>query len=282
MAARCELRVENGARARDAAMLAIGEIQRIEAKFSRYRRDSALSEINRRASSSKVACDAETSALLHFANEMYGLSNGLFDITSGVLRKAWNFNDRQIPCHLILDPLLDLVGWEMVELENRTVHFKKEGMEIDFGGIGKEYAADRARKVLLENHVNRALIDLGGDIATIGTKPDGSTWMVGVRDPRVEDRLIAVLPLTTGALATSGDYERFFEHQGQRYCHILNPRNGYPCSYWQSVSITDASCLRAGTLATIAMLKQDQAPSFLRAHRVAWLGIDPDGKIVRS
>lgn len=280
MAARCELRLPTKPDSRDAALAAIAEICRIEAKYSRYRNDSVIANINQNASDGEVFCDHETLSLLRFADDMYRLSGGLFDITSGVLRKAWNFKAGSVAAQAQLNQLLPLVGWKYVDIRHQTISFQRDGMELDFGGIGKEYAADRGRQVLIDKGVSCALIDLGGDIASLGGKPDGSPWTLGIRHPRQNDQILAVVPIQTGALATSGDYERFIVHQGIRYCHILNPQTGWPCTYWQSMSIIESSCLRAGALATIAMLKQQSAPEFLEQQRISWLGVGPDGAVL--
>ena len=152
-------------------------------------------------------------------------------------------------------------------------------MEIDFGGIGKEYAADRAATICVEAGVRHALIDLAGDVRAVGPQESGEPWRMGIRHPRREGHVIAYVELTDGAVATSGDYERFFEIDGRRYCHILDPRTGMPATAWQSVSVVAPLCVVAGSCSTIAMLQGDKAVAFLRRQQVEFVAIAADGSI---
>ena len=270
-------------RARRAADAAIADVMRIEAKYSRYRDDSVTSRINRAAGGFEVAIDAETAALLRYADECYGLSGGLFDITSGVLRRVWDFrrDPPVLPTPAELASAVALVGWREVEWTAKAIRLPRAGMQIDFGGIGKEYAADRVATICLEHGMRHGLVNLGGDIRAIGPQADGTPWRVGIRHPRVQDAAVAGFDLAAGALATSGDYERYFEIAGQRYCHILNPKTGMPVRYWQSVSVVSPLCVVAGSCATIAMLLEADAPAFLESQGVQWLGIEADGSLRR-
>jgi len=270
-------------RARRAADAAIADVMRIEAKYSRYRDDSVTSRINGAAGGEEVAIDAETAALLRYADECYGLSGGLFDITSGVLRRVWDFrrDPPVLPTPAELASAVALVGWREVEWTAKAIRLPRAGMQIDFGGIGKEYAADRVATICLEHGMRHGLVNLGGDIRAIGPQADGTPWRVGIRHPRVQDAAVAGFDLTAGALATSGDYERYFEIAGQRYCHILNPKTGMPVRYWQSVSVVSPLCVVAGSCATIAMLLEADAPAFLESQGVQWLGIEADGSLRR-
>ena len=268
-------------RARRAADAAIADVMRIEAKYSRYRDDSVTSRINGAAGGFEVAIDAETAALLRYADECYGLSGGLFDITSGVLRRVWDFrrDPPVLPTPAELASAVALVGWREVEWTAKAIRLPRAGMQIDFGGIGKEYAADRVATICLEHGLRHGLVNLGGDIRAIGPQADGSPWRVGIRHPRVQDAAVAGFDLVAGALATSGDYERYFEIAGQRYCHILNPKTGMPVRYWQSVSVVSPLCVVAGSCATIAMLLETEAPAFLESQGVQWLGVEADGSL---
>jgi thiamine biosynthesis lipoprotein len=148
-----------------------------------------------------------------------------------------------------------------------------------FGGIGKEYAADRVATILLGHGMRHGFVNLGGDIRAIGPQPDGTPWRAGIRHPRVDGVAIAAFDLAEGALATSGDYERYFDLGGKRYCHILDPRTGMPVTHWQSVSVAAPLCVVAGSCATIAMLRGEGATAFLDAQGLAWLGVAADGTI---
>ncbi len=153
----------------------------------------------------------------------------------------------------------------------------RRGMEIDFGGIGKEYAADRAATILQDEGVSHALVNLAGDVRALGTQPDGAPWRVAIRHPRREGAVIAYVELAGGAVATSGDYERYFDLDGRRYCHILNPRTAMPVAHWQSVSVVAPLCVVAGSCATIAMLLEGRGETFLAAQGVHYIAIGPDG-----
>jgi len=267
--------------ARRAAAAAIADVRRIEAKYSRYRDDSVTARINAAAGGTPVAVDTETAALLRYADQCHALSGGLFDITSGVLRRVWDFR-RDPPVLPAADEIaatVALVGWADVEWSAKSVRLPRAGMEIDFGGIGKEYAADRVATICLERGLRHGLVNLGGDVRAIGPQADGSPWRVGIRHPRREQAAVAGFDLATGALATSGDYERYFEVAGRRYCHILNPRTGMPVTHWQSISVVSPLCVVAGSCATIAMLLEADAPAFLDTQGVQWLGVAADGTL---
>ena len=281
MASRCEVRVfaPDEATARRWSEAAIDEVRRIEARYSRYRDDSVTSAINRAAGSAPVEIDDETAALLDFAGQLHARSGGAFDLTSGVLRRAWDFKAARLPRTEDVEALLPLVGWHRVERAGRQVRLQRAGMEIDFGGIGKEYAADRAAARMEEMGARHGLVNLGGDVRIIGPHPDGTAWTIGVQDPRgIGGAAVAALPVAAGAMATSGDYERYFERDGRRYCHLLDPRSGWPVAHWRSVSVVAPLCVLAGACATIAMLKPvDEAIAFLRGEGLRYLGIDAAG-----
>lgn len=284
MACGCEVRLAGLAEttARQLAQRAIGEVRRIELKYSRYRADSIVGRINLAAGAAPVECDDETSSLLEYAGTLYESSGGLFDITSGVLRRAWDFRNARLPSGAALDAARSLVGWEHVEREGKTVRLARAGMEIDFGGFGKEYAADRAATLLLEAGCRHGFVNLGGDLRAFGPQPDGSAWRFGIQHPRRTDQAIASLEVVQGGLATSGDYERYFDLDGVRYCHILDPRTGWPVRHWQSVTVLAPLAIAAGSLSTIAMLEQAAARGFLARSGAAWLAVGPSGEVVHS
>lgn len=279
MASMCQVLISGCTRddAMAAAQRAEEEVRRIEQKYSRYRRDSVLSQINQQAGLSAVSCDAETRHLLDKAELLYRHSEGLFDITSGVLRRAWHFEVPALPDPALLQSLLQQVGWQKVERNSDTVFLRDPGMEIDFGGFGKEYATDCAAEILLAHGIQHGYVNLGGDLRVVGPKTDGAPWSIGIRHPRRDDTTVATIPVTHGALTTSGDYERYFELNGQRYCHILNPRTGYPVQHWQSISILAGDALSAGSMSTIAMLLEEDGLDFLRSSGLSFLAIDHTG-----
>jgi thiamine biosynthesis lipoprotein len=136
--------------------------------------------------------------------------------------------------------------------------------------------------ILVNEGVRHGLVNLGGDIRVMGPQADGSPWSIGIRHPRHDDTVIASIPLGNGALATSGDYERFFIDGDQRFCHILNPKTGWPAQHWQSISVIAPVCVAAGAMSTTAMLKGPDAIAFLQGQGVSYLAIDADGQILRS
>ena len=288
MSSACEIRLDAAAGDGEpvlaaAAQLAIAEVRRIEAKYTRYRADSIVSRINAAAGSGEaVEVDDETASLLDFACMLNQLSDGLFDITSGVLRRAWDFRAGRLPEPGVLAALLPLIGWLQVEWSNpggqaKHIRLPRPGMELDFGGFGKEYAADRAMAVLANAGQAHGFVNLGGDIRVLGPRADGSAWRFGIQHPRrAGDTLatIASVDMLEGALASSGDYERFFEFDGRRYCHILDPCSGWPVSSWASISVTAPACVAAGALSTIAMLKGSDALEFLATQGATCLAVD--------
>ena len=281
MASACELvlAVDDEPAAQAIARAAIAEVQRIEAKYSRYQPDSIVSRINAAAGGQAVACDDETWSLLNYADSLYQSSGALFDITSGVLRRAWNFYDHRLPAPADLEALRQLIGWRRVEREGQAVRLPEAGMELDFGGFGKEYAADRAGAVLAARGLRHGYVNLAGDMRMLGPKPDGSPWMIGIQDPRDKTAILATIPVDRGGLATSGDYERFFELDGKRYCHILDPRSGQPVTHWRTVSVVAPLAVVAGNCATIAMLKQADGLAFLEACGMNYLAVDQSGTV---
>ena len=281
MSAACEIVVVGKAEqeARHFAEIAIKEVKRIEAKYSRYTKDSIVSRINESAGVAPVPCDPETWSMLTFADSLFKSSDGLFDITSGVLRRVWDFKVAKIPDQDHLNNVLALVGWGKVDRLDQTVYLRKAGMEIDFGGFGKEYAADCAATLMSNAGLRNGYVNLAGDIRALGPKPDGTPWMIGIQDPRDRTRVMATIPLAQGGLATSGDYERFFEIDGKRYCHVLSPLTGMPPSHWRTVSVVAPLATVAGNCTTIAMLKQDQALEFLNASGMNYLAVDHRGEI---
>ncbi len=289
MASPCLLQVDgrNERAMRSAAAKAIAEVHRIEQKYSRYTPNSVISRINQAAGETMVDIDPETVGLLDYADRLWALSDGLFDATSGVLRKAWDFKRAAKPGPGVLDRLLPLVGWQHVERKGSRVRLPMHGMELDVGGFGKEYAADRAALTLQQCGFEHALVNLGGDLNALGPRGlpecEGAPWTIEIQHPRPErpdaGTSLAHIPLERGGLATSGDYERFFIVDEQRYCHVLDPRTGWPVNSVQSVSVLAANTSAAGAMTTIAMLKQRDAIAWLNTQHVDYLLVDSDARI---
>lgn len=234
--------------------LAENEAVRLEKKYSRYLQNSITSVINNSAGNAQgIELDKETAGLLGYAQTAWQHSEGLFDITSGILRKAWDFKSQTLPKKTELINLLEYVGWDRLQWQNPTL-ILPEGMEIDFGGVVKEYAADTMAALLRQQGVEHGLVELAGDICVIGPHPDGKPWKIGIRNPVKPQEAIATIDVLQGGLASSGNYERYMDVNNKRYCHILNPKTGWPEHEVAGVSVHASTCLVAGTAATTAML----------------------------
>ncbi|HEX9626197.1 MAG TPA: FAD:protein FMN transferase [Acidiferrobacterales bacterium] len=277
MASPCELLMDVDARAQAAALLAVArdEALRVEAKFSRYRDDSIVHRINH-SNGEPLTVDDETACLLDYAGQCHALSDGLFDVTSGVLRAAWRFDGSdRVPTPQAVAALLPRVGWTKLAWQRPVIRLPA-GMEIDLGGIGKEYAVDRAALLLRRRSPASVLINFGGDLYASGPRRDGRAWVIGLEDPapsaieiNAPRASVREFELERGGMATSGDARRFLLKNGVRYSHILDPRSGWPVrDAPRSVTTVAATCTEAGILATLAMLHGARAEEFLRAQGV--------------
>ncbi len=281
MASACavHLQAESPASSTLIALAAEAEVRRIEARYSRYRTDSELARINTiAAAGGSTDIDAETVGLIGYAKACFQSSEGAFDITSGLLRRAWDFQAARLPEQREIDALLPRIGLDKVTLSGSRLSFAVAGMELDLGGLGKEYAADRAAEVCGALGARHGFVDLGGDIRVIGPQDDGEPWRIGIRDPRDAAALVAEVALGEGALATSGDYERFIEVDGRRYCHIIDPRTGWPAQGLSSVTVISERCLVAGSLSTAAMLRGGEGIEWLRRLGVRHIAVDDQGQ----
>lgn len=273
-----QLFAHDEAKARHAADAAIADAQRLQALYSRYKADSFLSEINRVAAiGGSIGVDDETACLLDYTVTCYEQSDGLFDITSGILRHAWRFDQSKLPEQSLIDELLEKVGWHKVIWKRPVLTFPVPGMEFDFGGVVKEYAVDRAAALCYAQGIKHGVIDLGGDIKVIGPRDDGSPWRIGIRHPHSKDTLLGTLLLYKGALASSGEYERCILVNGVRYGHVLNPKTGWPVRHLAAVSVVGEFCVVAGSASTIAMLKESQGTDWLQELGLPHLWVDVHG-----
>lgn len=282
MGSPCEIQLfaKTQARARQVADAAVADVRRLEARYSRYLGDSLLSAINRvAAAGGGIEVDAETAGLLNYALACYEQSGGLFDITSGILRQAWRFGQGALPDETQIQGLLDRIGWHRLRWNPPRLEFPVPGMELDFGGIVKEYAVDRAAALCREAGIRHGLVNLGGDIKLIGPRADGAPWRVGIVHPRQQQATLQTLALREGAVASSGDYERCLVVDGVRYGHVLNPRTGWPVKHLAAVSVVGDFCVVAGSASTIAMLMEERGPAWLEALGLPHLWVDVDGRM---
>lgn len=267
MASPCELLIASDdlALANTISKHSVAEVKRIERKFSRYLSDNLCYAINN-AQGEHVAIDDECYRLFQFAHTCYDLSEGMFDLTSGVLRRAWHFDcSDNIPEQQQIDAVLPLVGWDKVTYDKHRIRMKPH-MEIDFGGIGKEYAVSRIADICQHYAPDTSvLINLGGDIQITRPRKDGKAWLVGIENAD------HVIPIHEGALATSGDSKRYLLKDGKRYSHILNPKTGWPIEQAPaSITTTAPMCVQAGCLATLALLQGKDAEAFLAEQEVQY------------
>ena len=273
MACPCEVLIDtpDESVASNAANAISMEAWRIERKFSRYLSDNIIYKINT-AAGRTIEVDEETQRLLDFAACLYQTSDGLFDITSGVLRKVWHFDGSdQLPDSASVRDVLKLVGWHRVQWKAPYLRMPA-GMEIDFGGIGKEYAVDRAAQLASVASAVPLLINFGGDIVATGPRTKDRAWKVAI-ESTAPDQPTPMVELKRGGVTTSGDARRFLLKDGVRYGHILDPRNGWPVrDAPRSVTVLEANCTQAGVLSTLAILQGRGAEKFLRKHKVAhWI-----------
>ncbi len=245
------------------------EAWRIEDKFSRYLDGNIIKRINK-AAGTPVEVDEETAKLLDFAATLHELSEGRFDITSGVLREVWQFDGSdRIPDAAAVAAVLERVGWGRVAWQ-RPVLTLEPGMEIDLGGIGKEYAVDRCAGIIRDARCGAGLVNFGGDLAATGAPQQRPAWKVGI-EGEAADSTDKLIDLRAGALATSGDARRFLLCDGVRYGHILDPRTGWPVQDAPgSVTVAADSCTQAGMLSTLAMLQGGKAEAFLEEQGVTY------------
>jgi len=226
MGSRCEVCLEGltaaeGLRVAEAAEV---EVVRIERRYSRFLTDSEVARINvAAASGGSIDVDTEMAALLAYAAIAYERSGGLFDPTSGLLRQAWNFSEARVPAQAEIDVLLPHIGFDKVRLEGERLGFLVDGMALDVGGLGKEYAADRAAEICIGSGVSSGFVNLGGDIRIVGERSAGD-WTFGIADPRTPGHAIATVGARRGGIATSGDYERYFKREDDDFAISLIQR----------------------------------------------------------
>jgi FAD:protein FMN transferase len=269
MASPCEVLLASAdeSLARQIGESVAAEAWRIERKYSRYRSDSVVQSLCS-SGGRPIGLDPETLLLLQFASRCHELSGGAFDITSGVLRRAWKFDGSgRFPAAEEVAALREKIGFERLQLQGNRLKVPA-GMELDFGGIGKEYAVDRALALVVSQFEGAALVNFGGDMAA-SRAPEAGSWRVGVERPGQQGEARLLLDFERGGLATSGDTHRFIEHEGRRYSHILDVRTGYPVADPpRSVTVAASCCLEAGMIATLAMLKGPTAEEFLTEQGV--------------
>jgi FAD:protein FMN transferase len=276
MASPCEILLftQDKSFAKKIANIAIAEIQRIESKYSRYQKDNHCWQLNH-SFGKAISIDQETFDLLEYASQLFLLSDSMFDITSGVLRKIWQFSDGAIPpSQNEIVQLLPFIGFDKVTYSENDF-FMPVGMELDFGGIGKEYCVDSVSNLIkmdCEKFSVSFLVNLGGDLFARNFNPAHPAWKVGLESVQHNNESQAVIEVSHGAIATSGSTKRAFKYQGKHYAHILNPVTGYPIEKAPlSVSVFARTCSLAGGMSSLAQLKGKNAEKFLIQNKVKYI-----------
>ncbi|WP_407679146.1 FAD:protein FMN transferase [Candidatus Seribacter sulfatis] len=237
-------------------------IRSFEKRYSRYIPDSLISQINRSAGLSPVQIDSEDHRLFKLCDTLHFLTQGVFDPTTLPLSNIWDFKAEvpTIPSDSKIQHALEKVGWGRVDLQKDCVYLPEKGMGLDFGGFGKEYAVDRVTEIAKSFGITNAMVNLGGDIRTIGSPRKTDSWRVGIEDPNQPGKARFCLSTNNLAVATSGNYQRFFKLNGRHYGHLLDHRTGYPTtSSYLSASVIANTCLEAGILSTSSLLDGNQS-----------------------
>ncbi|MCW8856868.1 MAG: FAD:protein FMN transferase [Kangiella sp.] len=271
MAGPCEVIIEttDQALAQKVTQAVADEAWRIERTFSRYRSDNIIYQINN-ANGAVIEVDEETARLLDFADLCFEVSDGMFDITSGVLGKIWQFNgSSNVPSQKAIAKLLPKIGWNQVSWSNPTLQMPA-GMALDFGGIGKEYAVDSAATLARAITDCAVLINFGGDIVATAPPISRQQWLIGIEPLALgQNNIPPKVALKHGGVATSGDSKRFLQYKGKVLSHVLNPKTGWPVNDAPaSVTVLANNCTQAGMLSTLAMLQGQGAEEFLESQQV--------------
>ncbi len=268
--------------------IAVTEISRIEKLISSWDANSQTSEINRNAGIKPVKVDAELFKLIERCIEISKLTDGAFDISFASMDKIWKFDGSmtEMPSTIEIKKSVAKVGYKNIILnsENSTVFLKLEGMKIGFGAIGKGYAADVAKKMLIDVGVSAGIINASGDMNTWGKQPNGGFWKVAITNPLDKDKAFALLPLKNNAVVTSGNYEKYVTFNGVRYTHIIDPRTGYPATGIISATVFAPKAEIADALATfIFVMGKDVGLDFIeQLPQIECIIIAENGEIFTS
>ncbi len=277
----------NEQQAQQAIDAAYRELDRLGQMLNFYADDSEIANINKNAGVSPVRVSPETFEIIQKAVFASENTEGAFDATVGPLVKLWDFKKGIVPDKDDIEDLLDQVGYKNIVLDAsaQTVYLKEEGAQIDLGGILKGYAADKASLVLQKNGLSSGIVTVGGEVRAFGNKPDGTPWIVGIQNPRQKgpnDEVIATIALSNRSISTSGDYIKFFEKDGVRYHHILNPKTGYPAEQCGSVTVIANDGVTADGFSKIFVLGPEKGLKIAKKVGFDAIFIDCNGKISMS
>ncbi|KIA96157.1 thiamine biosynthesis protein ApbE [Pedobacter kyungheensis] len=268
---------------------AIAEVSRIERLLTTFDESSQTCQINRAAGTAPIRVDQEVIALIQRAQKISEITDGAFDISYGSIdKRLWNFDQQMtsLPDKATALASVALIDYRNVELDEQasTVLLKNKGMRIGFGGIGKGYAADRAKQVMQQQGIASGIVNAAGDLITWGVQPNGKPWTVGIADPSQTNQPFSALQISNMAIATSGNYEKFATIGGKRYSHTIDPKTGLPVSGVKSVSIICPSAELADALATPVVVMGAQVGLELinQIKQVACIVIDDDDRLFTS
>ncbi|WP_241695455.1 FAD:protein FMN transferase [Winogradskyella litoriviva] len=268
--------------------LAIDEIIRIERLISSWDENSQTTQINKAAGIKAVKVDSELFQLIQRALKISKLTDGAFDISYASMDKIWKFDGSmtKMPSEEAITKSVEKVGYEniVLDIEKQTVFLKLKGMKIGFGAIGKGYAADRAKSLLMSSGVVAGIINASGDLNTWGTQPNGKEWMVAIVNPLNKEKVFSWMPVTNSAVVTSGNYEKYITFNDVLYSHIIDPRTGYPATGILSVTIFTKNAELADALATSVFVMGEEAGlNFINQLKgVECIIVNQDNKIVSS
>lgn len=272
----------------EAVVKAEQEIRRIETMISSWQEDSYTSAINRAAGVNSVPVPEEMFQLISRAQKVSDLTQGAFSLAFGSVYHLYDFKKQEItfPSDSLIDKHVPLANYQNITLnaDNQTVMLRLQGMKMGFGAIGKGYAADRAKTVMLEMGIQAGCINAGGDLTTWGSRPDGSDWIIGISDPKNQEEIVAYLPTKNKAIVTSGDYEKYFLYKGERFSHIVDPRNCRPVQEISSATIICPSAELADALATAVCVlgKKDGLALINKLKGIEAIIIDQHGNKLAS
>ena len=249
----------NKSKAKLCIQAAVDEIRRIEKLLTTFNESSQTNLVNRNAGLMPVKVDKELFDLIKRSKKISELTQGAFDITYGSIDKRfWNFDQTMtsLPDALTAKKLVRLINYKNVVLDqnNMTVFLKEKGMRIGFGGIGKGYAAEKAKYLLQQMGIENGIVNAAGDLTAWGYQPNGKPWTIGIADPNVTRNAFSYLELTNTSIATSGNYEKYVMIDGKKYSHTIDPKSGYPVSGIKSVTIISPNAEIADAMATPVMI----------------------------
>jgi thiamine biosynthesis lipoprotein len=290
MGSRFEITVvaDNSTQANSYIDAAVEEITRIEKLISSWDSNSQTSEINRNSGVKPVKVDSELFGLIERAIGLSKLTDGAFDISYASMDRIWKFDGglTEMPSENDIRASVTKVGFKNIVLdkEKSTVFLKLKGMKIGFGAIGKGYAADKAKSLLIKKGVTSGIVNASGDMNAWGMQPNGKEWKVAITNPLDKNKVFALLPITNGAVVTSGDYEKYVNLNGTRYSHIIDPRSGYPSSGIISVTVFAPKAELADALATsvFVMGKEVGIDRINQLPKIECIIIDDKGNISTS